>query len=185
MNTTNLSKKEIETIAINFLKGKITDHRGRKVSDYLNMSEDVMEMDHQWIQWAFPINSASPHNDKCGMLFSDSSRFFRSGSALDETRFKLVQKYMASIGIELKNYWDYSADQHKFFAVVDCKHNHHVKRISRVIKHLNLTGSETIARRIMNVLDSLIKNNPNNFDAYTVALWYKFAYTPSWNWGNE
>ena len=185
MSTNNRSTKELEALAINFLKGNITDHRGRKVFDYLNMSEDVMEMDHQWIQWAFPINSKSPHNHECGMLFSDSKRFFKTGSALEEIRFKLMHKYLASIGIDLKNYWDYSVDQHKFFTVIDFKHNHHVKRISRVIKHLNLTGSELIAQKIVDILDSLIKNNPNNFDAYTVALWHRFAYTPFWNWGDE
>ena len=72
MNTTNLAREEVERIAIEFLKGKKADHRGWKIADYLNMSETQMELDHQWIQWAFPINKFGPHNQECGLLFPET-----------------------------------------------------------------------------------------------------------------
>lgn len=184
MNMNNLSKQEIEAVAINFLKGNITDHRGRKVSDYLNMSEHVMEMDHQWIQWAFPINSVSPHNNECGMIFEESKRFYRRGSKLSQTLNALLKKYLNSIGINYENAYLTTIDKNKFFDVIDGKHNHHVKRISRVLKHCRLTGNGYISVCIAHALMEMIKNHPDKFDSYTVALWFNISYTESWQWRN-
>ena len=182
MNTTNLAREEVERIAIDFLKGKKSDHRGLKIADYLNMSEERMELDHQWIQWAFPINKFGPHNQECGLLFPESRRFFKYGSKLVETQNALLQKYMDSIGFYAEDFIGYNVDENKFFSVVDSKHNHHVKRISRVLKHFALTGSEYQTWNIMDDLCKLIQKYPDSFDSYSVCVWFTSSYLPVYAW---
>ena len=78
LNTANLSRAEIQTLALDFLKGKTKDHRGRDVQDYLDFTEQDLEFDHEWIQWAFPIDTASPHNPWAGRLFFGCRAHFKA-----------------------------------------------------------------------------------------------------------
>ncbi len=58
--TSIMTRDEIQKLALDFLKGKTKDHKGRTVEDYMVLSETEMELDHEWVQWAFPIDTVSP-----------------------------------------------------------------------------------------------------------------------------
>ncbi len=168
------SEREMLTkIAVDFLKGKTTDRHGRKITDFMNLSEREMEDDHEWIQWVFPINTPSPHNPFAGQIFDGASGYFRQGSKLADQQFNFLNKYSDSIGLGWRNG---KPDPQKFFSVINDPYNHHVKRISRVLKHLMLTGKHYTAKHWFSWLLQMIGYNPNVISGYTVALWAAIVY---------
>lgn len=175
--STNYTKEERERltkIAMNFLKGKTRDHRGRTVDDLLKLTPDEMENDHDWIQWAFPISTPSEHNPFAGQLFPGANVYFKCKFPVNDTQEKLFKKFLEFLGI---HYWsNKQTDPVRFFTVVDSSYNHTHKRISRLLHHLVLTGKQYLAEAIYHELIALIGVNPNNFHPYTVAMWYAIVY---------
>lgn len=172
-----LLREQLQDRALKFLKGKIKDHKGRSISYYTDeMNEKEMEESHDWIQWAFPIDSFSPHNTHAGNLFFNCQPHFKTNGIANKNVMVMLDKYMNSIGISL----DYSfpqIDANKFFSVVDSPFNHHHKRISRVLRHSIVTGYSYRAQSIVEAItDELILPAHTNFSTNTVAYWNKIAY---------
>lgn len=155
--------------ALAFLKGKVPDHTGVRVEDYFSMNDAELESCHGWIQWAFPINTSSPYNDQCGNFYSSDSltRQYKYGSPLYCTQDKLLDLYLNSIGLSRIE----STIHTKFFQVVDSPYNHHMKRISRVLKHLMLTNRGRTAKKLYFDLMELVMLDPHNFTQKTLAFW--------------
>lgn len=180
--TSIMTRDEIQKqkLALDFLKGKTKDHKGRTVEDYMNLSETEMELDHEWVQWAFPIDTVSPHNPHAGLLFYGCAGHFKQDSKADVAQRKLTQKYLQTIGItnfHNKYAFDVKCDAGKFFQVVDSPANHHIKRISRVLRHLTLTNNDHAAKGLLrSITRDLIAVNPSNFSSWTVAYWNAIVY---------
>lgn len=164
-------------VALAFLKGKGKDHKGRTWQDYLEMDEEMMEHDHEWVQWAFPIDTVSPHNPYAGLLFSSDAPHFKRNGIAYKTQLKLLRKYLCTIGINISTPDRTMIDANKFFDVISTPNNHHMKRISRVFKHLILTNDAGMARFILHCMTrDLIAVNPEGFTSYTVAYWNAVVY---------
>lgn len=175
----NTAQDEIasQKLAIAFLKGIGKDNRGRTVNDYFSFNETTMEYDHEWIQWAFPISTVSPHNPNAGRIFRkhNADGFFKCGSPAYVNQQKLLVQYLDSIGIVGDGIWGFNIDLNKFWVVVNHPFNHHMKRISRVLKHLQITGSQWIAYIGRELYQALmiqaVRVNPYNFDQRTLMYW--------------
>lgn len=169
-NNPNFRGDDKVTLALQFLRGRKPDHTGVKVDQYFNMTEEELESCHGWVQWAFPIDTASPYNSHCGNLFRNSARIhkaFKYGTPLYVNRAGLVDLYLATVGIDLYA----GTNMTKFFQVVDSPYNHHMKRLSRVMLHLMITGAKQDARWVFKSLMELVMRNPNAFTIETVAYW--------------
>lgn len=57
----------------NFFAGTDTDHAGRTIEDYLGMSNETLELLHDYIQWAFPTREASQCQAPNAPLLSDEA----------------------------------------------------------------------------------------------------------------
>jgi hypothetical protein len=179
LNTANLTRAEIQTLALDFLKGKTKDHRGRDVQDYLEFTEQDLEFDHEWVQWAFPIDTASPHNPWAGRLFFGCNAHFKVNGKAYKNQELLAKKYLGSIGFTGVDHYAYSmkCDANKFFQVVDAPDNHHMKRISRVLRHFVLSNHNRFSKQMVRAITrDLIAINPNGFTPWTVAYWNATAY---------
>lgn len=168
-----------ERVAIEFLQGTRTDLHGRTVTDYLSFDEQTMENDHEWVQWAFPIHTISSHNPNAGLLFyyTPHAAKFKWHLPLGQTQNDLLVKYFNSIGVRQ---FGGVKDSTKFFRVVDHLHNHHVKRISRVLHHMMITKMpDYMVREWLHSLMTLVAVNPAAFDPFTVAYWNSIVYNYS------
>lgn len=166
-------KKALTKTAIDFLKGKTRDRHGRNITDILALTPDQMEDDHEWIQWAFPINTPSPHNPYAGQIFNGANAYFKYKFPISEQQSKLDDKFWLNLGLPLDGR---KQDPVRFFQVVDGPYNHSVKRISRVLKHHMLTGKEYIAQAHFYDLLGMVALKPDNFSAYSIALWTAIVY---------
>lgn len=157
--------------ALDFLKGKTPDHTGMMVDQYFAMTDEELESCHGWIQWAFPIDTVSLYNENAGRIFRGDSIVLDSYeyyTPLWHTRHRLVDLYLATIGIDLYA----GTNVTKFFQVIDSPHNHHMKRISRVLTHLMITGNEYDARQLYKTLiNDLVMRKPALFLPKTIAYW--------------
>lgn len=54
-----------------FFVGAGTDHAGRTIQDYLEMSNETLELLHDYIQWAFPTRNVSQCQAPNAPLLSD------------------------------------------------------------------------------------------------------------------
>lgn len=157
--------------AIDFLRGKIPDHNGLKVDQYFYMNETDMENFHDWVQWAFPIDTVSQHNNQCGNISRSDPivlRAFKYGTKVYGNHLVLVQQYLATVGIDLYA----GTNINKFFQVVDSPYNHHMKRLSRVMLSLMITGNKMDARQLYKTLiNDLVMRDPPAFQQKTIAYW--------------
>ena len=103
----------------NFFAGTGTDHAGRTIQDYLEMSNETLELLHDYIQWAFPTRTASQFGDNAPLL-SD-----RAVALMQDDRMAMGN-YYAMFGRMLKFY---EGTEHW---LVDHDHNH--LRITRIIE---------------------------------------------------
>lgn len=162
--------------ALDFLNNKCKDHKGRSAEDYMNFTEQEMHDTHDWVQWAFPIDTDSLHNPESGLIDHCSRSFSNYGSARVTNRTNLTEKYLESIGIRAM-YILKDADVNKFFTAVPTPTDHHMKRISRLLRHHMLTGNEFKARLVLcSILKNLVFPFPQQFSSYTVAYWTAIVY---------
>ncbi|MGI9569983.1 MAG: opioid growth factor receptor-related protein, partial [Desulfobulbia bacterium] len=59
---------------INFLILNGTDHRGRRYVDYIAFSDKELEINHDYIQWMFPLHEGSKFNPDCPVLTPEISQ---------------------------------------------------------------------------------------------------------------
>lgn len=167
----SFERNRLRKMALDFLKGKIPDHTGVKVDQYYYMTEAEMESCHGWIQWAFPIDTVSPYNGECGNYWRLDEKILRAykyGSGLYQTRMRLTEQYLKTVGIDLYAH----TNAIKFFQVVDSPYNHHMKRLSRVMLHLMITGNKMDARQLYKTLIlDLVMRDPAAFQQKTIAYW--------------
>lgn len=161
----------LRRLAMDFLKGKTADHTGTTLDQYYTMTEAEMESCHGWIQWAFPIDTISPYNGQCGNYFrldTNVIRAYKFGTGLYKSRDRLIDQYLATVGVQLYS----GTDITKFFQVVDSPYNHHMKRLSRIMLHLMITGNTMYARQLYKTLIyDLVLRSPNSFEQKTIAYW--------------
>lgn len=161
--------------AIAFMRGEISDHVGNYIDSYFKMTEEEMESCHGWVQWAFPIDTVSKFNSKAPLLDVNGDEIFwyQASETIIKNHERIIEQYMNSIGICINDDCN-DIDLVKFFKVVDFPDNHHILRISRLIKHLNLTGYSLLAESLVNELLEIVINYPERFNSDTVAYWSKY-----------
>lgn len=103
----------------NFFAGTGTDHAGRTIQDYLEMSNETLELLHDYIQWAFPTRAASQCQAANAPLLSDEA------VQLVRNDMKAMSNYYTMFDRMLKFY---ETTEHW---LVDFDHNH--LRITRII----------------------------------------------------
>lgn len=182
--------------AMNFLCGISSTHPSKPKDDiwyFLHMSDDEMENRHDWIQWAFPIDTVSPHNPYAGRFLPDSKYMEAYFEVLTHKKvpFHLVNKieyFVKDVTLNLTiKYFDFlgihflfnsrkfdSFDAVKFTVRMDDnQYNHNFKRISRVLTHLAITNvNHPILKAFIDNIFHMTSKATHVFNGYTVAYWY-------------
>ena len=141
---------------LNFFKGTGTDHAGRTIQDYLEMSNETLELLHDYIQWAFPTRAASQRQAANVPLLSYEAVELVRNDAKAIGNYYAMWRKIIRFYIETKHW------------LVDANHNH--LRITRIIESsaefFNVKTAETFARTILNLnkyADSPVNEKSVNF----------------------
>ena len=101
------------------------------LSDIWDWSNDQLEVEHDFIQWIFPLNEASSYNPDAPVLSIEDIKEFRNSPELQFRVLVSAHTFMRFLYSTVNNW------------CTEANHNH--LRITRMLKSLRLLGLELVA----------------------------------------
>ncbi len=149
---------------------------GLYLKDIWNFSDWELENRHHYIQWLFPIELKSNHNDTCLQV---------SPSEINEAlKSRDFQENLFHSLLLMENFWGFKV-KHKFHqekpagVIKDYNaknwvtlYNHNYIRITRVLHSLKVFGLEEEANELFNYLESEVySHNSHSIGSQTLEYW--------------
>lgn len=143
----------------NFFAGTGTDHAERTIQDYLEMSNETLELLHDYIQWAFPTRQPSQCQEANAPLLSDEA-------------VELVQNDPKALG----NYYSMWIRITRFYMetkhwLVDHDHNH--LRITRIIESSAEFFDVRTAEMFVNIILNLNRCAGSQINVKSIDFWLR------------
>ena len=157
-----------------FYRGLGTDHRGRTLSGILSFSDSELESCHDYIQWLFPLRSASHYNPEAPVVDADVEQIFRQDSGLQQELHRVVLRMLQFYGVVLRETPQgfellVPQDICDFHWMTPDNHNH--KRLCRMLGSLKLLGLETHVAALWQGLQRLAQSHPGCISGATLTHW--------------
>ena len=157
-----------------FYRGLGTDHRGRTLSGILSFSDSELESCHDYIQWLFPLRSASHYNLEAPVVDADVEQIFRQDSGLQQELHRVVLRMLQFYGVVLRETPQgfellVPQDICDFHWMTPDNHNH--KRLCRMLGSLKLLGLETHVAALWQGLQRLAQSHPGCISGATLTHW--------------
>jgi len=165
-----------DTRLLDFYQGRGTDHRGRTLSDVQRFPVDMLEHEHDFIQWLFPLRTPSPVNPEAPIL-----------SEGDVARFRADERLKAALRQSFEVMLDfYGLVMEKGSGPVTIRRgdtfgqrgqnwltpgNHNFLRITRILKSLTILGEEDLARAFLESLTAIFDDYRGIIGDRTWRFW--------------
>lgn len=154
-----------------FLENEIPDEHGRKLSDYWNYGKIRLEAVHTYIQRMFPLDERSSSDSSAPVLTErEISSIKSSDMAIKNIRMSYEK---------MLNFWQLDAvskdgniDWRKSPFWLK-KGNHNFKRMTRVLKCLQLLGQDDLYNDFLFRLNSLYAKYPETVGEETAREYWK------------
>jgi hypothetical protein len=158
---------------VNFVALHGKDHKGRRYVDYLAFSDNELEINHDFIQWMFPLHEPSGFSGNCPIL---------SPEIVEETTRLLNFKYQIEAGVGrisrflgIGQHFDIDIQRNHFH-----NGNHNLLRITRIIRSLRLLEREDLAKQFYDdVMVGAMLAQPE-ISAVTRQYWIKALTDDAW-----
>ena len=138
-----------------FLRGEVPDLKGRMFIEILNFSDEELEIEHDYIQWIFPSDVPSKYNPNAPILTSELIEKLKT----DELVKKNITLATFRFTVFLSNFhWLY-------------KHNHNLKRITRVLRCLHVLDMENERELFRHFAKQICIRFPDVIDNVTENFW--------------
>ncbi len=165
-----------DTRLLDFYEGRGVDHCGRTLSEVQRFSLERLEQEHDFIQWLFPLRTASPVNPEAPTLSNRDIARFRSDADL-ALRLRRSFEVMADFyGLQV-------GEHHGTIAIRPGDHftpradnwlspgNHNFLRITRILKSLTILGQEDLARAFLAALATVFADYRETIGERTWSFW--------------
>jgi len=169
-----------------FYSGKSSDPRGRRLVDIQQFPDDLLELNHDFIQWMFPLLEPSSVHPEAPILDQETIREFKSRSELQQNLRASFLRMLAFYGFELSAEGELAVRRRPDFAghsktwLWPGNHNH--LRITRIIKSLRLLGLAPEAQAFFKCLSELYAEETGRgiprITATTFQFWSSAAEDP-------
>ena len=162
---------------IKFYLGKGTDHAGRSVDQILMMSAGELESTHDYIQWLFPLSSASSASVDAPILDASAIAEFRGSEKLRSNLIRSLRVMLAFYGLELddadeEDVWITEAPTfNNRSRVWLSRGNHNYLRMTRIMKSLALLGCRAHALGLKRFLLGLYRKAGGKIGSDTLKFW--------------
>jgi hypothetical protein len=143
---------------LTFYSGRSSDPRGRRLLEIQQWPDDLLESNHDFIQWMFPLLEPSSVHPDAPILDQETIREFKAHPELQQKLRESFLRMLAFYGFEL------NGDSGLVVRVPDFADqstnwlwpgNHNHLRITRILKSLRLLGLETEAQAFFKCLSEL------------------------------
>jgi hypothetical protein len=165
-----------ESPLVAFYRGGGRDHRARLLSDIHAFDVDELELNHDYIQWLFPLPEPSGANADAPLLSKEDIAVFASDDSVRKALLQSVRMMLRFYGFEV---WEGRPDikvvRGKDF--VERRHvwltrgNHNFLRISRILRSLTLLGLGRYAAAFLKSLEGIYAKEAGIIGSTTMEYW--------------
>ena len=165
-----------DTRLLDFYAGRGGDHRGRTLSDVHRFPVEMLEHEHDFIQWLFPLRTPSPVSPEAPTLGEQDVEQFRSNDAL---RIRLQQSFELMLdfyGLALNERDGNLVVQRADTFSLRAKNwltpgNHNFLRITRILKSMTMLGQDDLARAFLECLTTIFDDYREVIGDRTWRFW--------------
>ena len=139
-----------------FLDNKGANHSGRTLCDVLNMRNEELEDQHDYIQWLFPLK--------------EPSQFAVDSPTLNDSDIKQIKanpNIQANLRTGLETMTSFYINNHHWL----CEHDHNHLRITRIIKSLILLVGIDEAEHFYDTIIDLVTHSKNKVSPENIKYW--------------
>ena len=154
-----------------------TDGAGRTFNDVLALDFDALEFNHDFIQWIFPLRTASAAVPGSPVLDDAAVEDLRQSSISRERALRALRRMLAFYGLEL----DASDDEDPVIersAGWDVRRrnwlrpgNHNFLRLTRILTSLRILGLPQYSRALFECLKLIYRDHAGIIGDRTFAFW--------------
>lgn len=172
----NPLSKRASKRAWRFYSGEGTDHRGRTLQQILAWDDAVLEDEHDFIQWLFPLMEPSGVNPDAPVLSPDEIQQFRAsadfqarvvGAFRRMLRFYGLQMTEIGRAIRIEKAPNFSTRRKNWIT----PRNHNFLRVTRILKSLSLLGLPLYAAALLACLTELFAEDGHIIGPVTFNYW--------------
>lgn len=152
------------------------DQSGRRFEDILRRDNAWLESTHDYIQWLFPLDTASGANPLAPVLTPEDIRAFNEDPALREGLLRAYSLMLAFYGFKREQpphppLITRAADFDERAKVWLRPYNHNFLRITRILRSLTLLGLRIEAQSFFAALIVLYRQHENVIGSDTFRFW--------------
>lgn len=159
-----------------FYRGDGGDHRGRLLSDIHQFDFHELELNHDYIQWLFPLPEPSGANASAPLLSTDDMAAFQSDDSFRRALLQSFELMLQFYGLELMDRG----------AIVEIARggnfsersglwltsgNHNFLRISRMLRSMSLLGQRKHASAFLTCLEGIYTEESRTIGDTTMGYW--------------
>lgn len=159
---------------LEFYSGKPFIHPLGFTIDYVwAWNWDVLETQHDYIQWLFPLTTRSAAIPRSPIITQDEVKEFKEDVELKKKLLKSLQVMLDFYGFSLESSGRIHIDESlnykagRWISAV----NHNYWRISRILSSLSLLGLPQYAKELHTALCEIYKKYPDQIGASTMKYW--------------
>lgn len=168
---------------VRFYMGISSDDEGRKIDDMLTWDNQLMQVCHDYIQWLFPTDEPSRFNKDAPLLNASIADLFKSDSRLQLNVRRALKHFSSFLGLA----WEGSPEsqlasctqadnfEKRILGCWQGPNNHNWKRITRILRCLQLVGMIKERDAFYACLLDIIATHPCMVDGETVRFWQDAA----------
>jgi hypothetical protein len=159
-----------------FYTGKASDHLGRRIEEMWSWDDQRLEATHDYIQWLFPLPTASRFSATAPILTTEDVAAFAADERLAERLRTSLSVMLRFYGLELGGRADSpvvglapSFEERAPHWVTRGNHNH--LRLTRILRSLNLLGLQREAEALQAGLFDVAERIEGGVSSETVRFW--------------
>lgn len=146
-----------DTRLLDFYEERGTDHRGRTLSEVQRFTLDMLECEHDYIQWLFPLRTPSPVNSQAPTVTAHDIAQFRSSDVLRRRLRRSFETMLDFYGLAVTQHEGLVTVQRADTFALRAENwltpgNHNFLRITRILTSLTILGQEDFARAYLECL---------------------------------
>ena len=159
-----------------FYQGSGTDHAGRTFEAIIASHFELLEAQHDFIQWLFPLPERSPVNPEAPILTQAVIDAFQSDAGLRANLRRALDKMLAFYGLALVRRAE-ALDVSLTPAFVERRNvwlhrnNHNHLRLTRILRCRYLLSLTAEAQALGRRLDQIAEAEPQDVSEGTRAFW--------------
>lgn len=129
---------------------------GRTIQDIIALSDDELESDHSWVQWAFPLTEPSKYNLDAPILSPEDIRTLSKDKSVQDNFTLITNRFVEFL--QNSDHWI-------------SRNNHNFLRITRAIKCLKLLRLNNQLKTFVDFLCPIVNTHASVIGDVTINFW--------------